>query len=713
MKKKLLYLLLFFTTWIADAQIVNIPDTNFKNKLLSATTSNNIAKDSDGNSIVIDTNGDLEIQESEALLIWQLNLGAAGMSDATGLEAFTNLRVLICSVNPLLTNLDLTNLMNLETFICDGGTGLEFLSFAGLSNLQTVFIKETNLYTIDLTGLSAIENFTLDDVPVTNLDFSDMVSLSKIGLYNTNLVNIDLNNSSLLGKLRCIGNSLVETINIKNGSTLVIGEDSLFNDNPNLNFICIDEYEEYIIDMYFDVAPSYSSYCSFTPGGDYNTITGTVIFDSENDGCENNVPHHFLKIHITDGVNEGYSFTNNNGEYMFYVGAGNYTITPEFENDWFVSSPLGQDINFPAVDGSVYTQDFCITGNGEVHEDIEVIMVPVGAARPGFPADYKIVYRNKGNQVLSGNVSCTWDYSILNEADVIPVPDIVVPGSYTWNFTNLLPFEDREIVMTLNVNAPTDEPPVNANDVLDFVATAALAGTDEIPEDNTYELNQVVVNSYDPNIITCIEGGTESSEAIGEYLHYVVDFENTGSAAASFVVVKHDINPAQFDISSLQVLNSSHQVEARINGNRLEFIFQDINLAAADHGNILFRLKSLETLQAGDTVMNTANIYFDYNYPIETNEATTLFEELVNGLDEFDIDRSVTIYPNPAENILNIEAKGAIKTIELYDIQARLLQTAEVNGTGVRFDISARAPGVYFLKITTFEGVKVEKVIKK
>ena len=52
------------------------------------------------------------------------------------------------------------------------------------------------------------------------------------------------------------------------------------------------------------------------------------------------------------------------------------------------------------IDNSVATQNFCITANG-VHPDLEIVIAPIVPARPGFTVEYKIVYRNKGNQVMS------------------------------------------------------------------------------------------------------------------------------------------------------------------------------------------------------------------------------------------------------------------------------------------------------------------------
>lgn len=710
MKKKLLYLLLFFSG-LASAQIVNIPDPVFKNLLLSADVGNNIASDSNGSPIVIDSNGDNEIQVSEALLVWRLNLGNAGISDATGLESFTNLRVIICPGNPSLTSLDLTSLSNLEQFSCDDGTGLENLNFSGLSNLKDVFIMGTNLDTIDLTGTTGMESFTLQDVPVTNLDFSDMLNLIQIGLFNTNLVNINLESSPVMDEVRLIGNLFLETLNIKNGDVFVPSQTSEFNNNPNFNFVCIDEGEEIALETFFfpNDVPNYNSYCSFTPGGVYNTITGTAIFDSAADGCgPEDSGNSFIKLNINDGTEQGSTFTNASGEYSFYTEEGDFTITPEFENDWFTVTPA--EVNFPVTDGSVSVQNFCIEPNGE-HDDVEVIMVPLNAASPGFDAHYKIVYRNKGNQSSSGTVTCSWDYQVLNPVNIDPDPVSTAPGTYTWSYTDLQPFENREILMTLNVNTPTDGNPVNNGDILSF--TALVNGLpDENPDDNEYQLSQEVVGSYDPNNIICLEGEVASPDAIGNYMHYVVNFENTGTAAASFIVVKHTINEDDFDISTLQVLNSSHQVITRVTGNKVEFIFDNINLAALDHGNILFKLKSRENLQEGDNVMNQADIYFDYNYPIETNEANTTFEEVLSGR-EFETDNTIAAYPNPVKDVLTLKGAHNLQSVNLYDIQGRLLQTTIMNSTEGVLDMSSRAKGIYLVKMVSDKGFKIEKIVKE
>jgi hypothetical protein len=51
--------------------------------------------------------------------------------------------------------------------------------------------------------------------------------------------------------------------------------------------------------------------------------------------------------------------------------------------------------------------------------------------------------------------------------------------------------------------------------------------------------------------------------------------------------------------------------------------------------------------------------------------------------------------------------------MELYDIQGRLLQSAAVNDSNVKLDLTQRASGMYFVKVKTEAGAKVEKIVKE
>ena len=102
--KKIYFLLLafsFFTT--ANAQIVNIPDANFKAKLLAANTTNSIAKNLLDVKFKIDANSDGEIQETEALQVGSLSISNFSLTSLVGVEKFTNLKTLNCNINKITT----------------------------------------------------------------------------------------------------------------------------------------------------------------------------------------------------------------------------------------------------------------------------------------------------------------------------------------------------------------------------------------------------------------------------------------------------------------------------------------------------------------------------------------------------------------------------------------------------------------------------------
>ena len=112
----------------------------------------------------------------------------------------------------------------------------------------------------------------------------------------------------------------------------------------------------------------------------------------------------------------------------------------------------------------------------------------------------------------------------------------------------------------------------------------------------------------------------------------------------------------------------------------------------------------------GDVIANIANIYFDYNAPIETNEARSTIALLSNP--SFIKDKSITVAPNPAKNKVVISAKSNLKSIEFFDVEGRLLQTVIEDTTTSTLDISNKAKGVYFLKISTDQGTGTTKIIK-
>jgi Leucine-rich repeat (LRR) protein len=855
--KKLYFLVVLAISFATQAQIVNIPDANFKAKLLSASSSNFVAINLNGNWFKIDENNDGEIQESEAAQVLRLYIDSSQISSLVGILYFYNLHTLNCIANQItnlnflgltnlsvlrcnnnlitslnvqgvssltqlycgfnqITTLDLQGLNNLVRLSCEnnqmnnidliglsslthlfcsdnqisslnanvcpslinltcqnnlltnvnlnGLTNLLFVScfnnqitsldlsgtnptilrcynnqitsldvqglsnlteincsynqlstlnIQGLSNLIKVFCDNNQLSTLNIQGLSNLTEFYCSFNQITNVNFQGLISLEILWCNNNQIISLDLQEQNNLQDLYCQNNPLI-TLLIKNASN----EYFVIQNCPNLQYICCDDSELNSVQLNITnlgyTNCHVNSYCSFTPNGTFYTIQGNTKIDSNVNGCDTsdiNFPN--LNLSITDGTNSGSLISNTSGNYSIPVQAGSHTITPVLENPtYFNISPTSFVANFP-TQTSPLNQDFCVTANG-VHHDVEVTLVPTNPARPGFDANYTIVYKNKGNQIENGAVTLDFNDAVLDLVSANPSFSSQATNSLVWNYTNLQPFETRTVNLVFNVNSPTETPAVNIGDQLNYTATISPFATDEFLNDNYSGLKQIVVGSYDPNDKTCVEGTTVDPGMIGQYVHYVIRFENTGTYAAQNVVVKDMIDLAKFDVSTLIPLHSSHDFVTRIAGNKVEFIFEGINLPFDDANNdgyVAFKIKTKSNLVVGDTFSNNANIYFDYNFPIMTNTFTTTIQVLK--VKDFEFGTHFTLYPNPVKDVLNLHSKDntTINSIEIYNALGQVV-LAVPNAIST-VDVSNLQSGSYFVKVNTDLGISNTKFIKE
>jgi hypothetical protein len=81
------------------------------------------------------------------------------------------------------------------------------------------------------------------------------------------------------------------------------------------------------------------------------------------------------------------------------------------------------------------------------------------------------------------------------------------------------------------------------------------------------------------------------------------------------------------------------------------------------------------------------------------------------GIDDEILNNSVTIFPNPANDILNIESKNLLLTkVEIYSILGKKVK--EVNSNFSDINISSMSIGLYLTKIYSEKGIAYRKFIK-
>jgi len=140
----------------------------------------------------------------------------------------------------------------------------------------------------------------------------------------------------------------------------------------------------------------------------------------------------------------------------------------------------------------------------------------------------------------------------------------------------------------------------------------------------------VILDSYDPNDKQVFPAGITSEHRIlgSEELEYVVRFQNTGNDVAYNIVIQDDLDPL-LDLSTLRIGLASHPVSFEVTGEgKATLIWRFKNIMLPDsttdepgsHGFVKFKIQPLPNLGKGTVIRNKANILFDFNSAISTNE---------------------------------------------------------------------------------------------
>lgn len=83
----------------------------------------------------------------------------------------------------------------------------------------------------------------------------------------------------------------------------------------------------------------------------------------------------------------------------------------------------------------------------------------------------------------------------------------------------------------------------------------------------------------------------------------------------------------------------------------------------------------------------------------------------VVGINDYNVDDMVSIYPNPTSSILNIEAENLV-SITIFDMSGKIVYFADENCSTASIDLSGFARSEYMIKVETKEGTSVKRIIK-
>lgn len=380
-----------------------------------------------------------------------------------------------------------------------------------------------------------------------------------------------------------------------------------------------------------------------------------------------------------------------------------YSIDPAYAAMYSITTSNYNNITVASGSG-ITTYNFPVTIL-QSYNDLAITIIPQNAPRPGFVYTNKIYYANIGNQpIASGSVSFNKDVA-TTITSISQSGTVSTPTGFTYDFTNLLPFEYREITVTFQV--PTI-PTVNAGDYLTNTASILPLTNDIVLENNSSSLSQMIINAYDPNDKMESHGPEilHSSFTSEDYLYYTIRFENTGNTSAINVRI-NDILDSRLDESSIKMISASHTYVLDRVANNLTWKFDNIMLPVSvantniGKGYVMFKVKPKPGYSVGDVISNTASIYFDFNPAIITNTFTTTFvATLETTLLE---NSSFVVYPNPAQDEVTITSSNGnyIKAITIYDIVGKTILSQDGNNEFIQtINTSELNSGIYLLQIT-------------
>lgn len=355
---------------------------------------------------------------------------------------------------------------------------------------------------------------------------------------------------------------------------------------------------------------------------------------------------------------------------------------------------------------------FQLNAGDSVHYNIPLSVIDTNAAvritlvahagfraRQGFEENYVLQVYNEGfrQQVCPVYVSFPEEIQ-FTEADIMP-DDSLGNGVYMWK-VNIAPFQKLEINLKGSVNLTTP-----AYTKVRFESWSDPAC---LRYDNKDSLVLKVVGAHDPNDKQNFPEGYITPKT--DKIIYHIRFQNTGTDTATkvWVVDTLDLNLPMIKVQMTGCSHNKFNITLSSDGVQT-WTFDSIMLPDSSvdlegsQGYITYEitLNTANPLRHGDTIVNTAYIYFDYQNAIVTN--TVLNEMRKEESAEPPIpgpNDPYLVYPNPSRgNFTVANLTGTESVCIVYDALGKSLGTWILAAEGeTSIDLSRCSMGVYYLK---------------
>ncbi|MEO8069473.1 MAG: hypothetical protein ABI599_17380 [Flavobacteriales bacterium] len=447
-------------------------------------------------------------------------------------------------------------------------------------------------------------------------------------------------------------------------------------------------------------------------GGNCGTLSGSLFFDHDQD-CVQDVADEGIPYRVlTILPNQQYVITNIDGAYGTNLGPGNYTLDQAPGADLLPLCPAANPVPFVITNGGATVLD--VADSSLIPLDLGVQMLAT-AARPGFIQTVYLTVRNLSGQ-QSGAVDATFTFDPeFAFVSSVPTPSGVVGNVVTWSGLSA-PTAFGSLGFSVQLQLPPN--PGLIGTVVTHQWSAFQPNTESSLVNNTTDLSTTVTGSYDPNAKEVRTSTRWSNDLyyIGqdEYLDYVIQFQNTGTDTA-FTVAITDTLDADLDMSSFEQGLASHAFSVQFLPERVvKWTFNNILLPdsstneALSHGLVSFRIKPAQPLQPGTVMSNAADIFFDFNSAVRTNDA------VVTATQGTDVENTapgstLSLVPNPTHDrvmIVGLMDPGAIRSIEAFSSDGKRVEVEMIRADRGTLDLSRWPVGAYLLMVWTTDGAR-------
>ncbi|MBL0126483.1 MAG: T9SS type A sorting domain-containing protein [Flavobacteriales bacterium] len=252
--------------------------------------------------------------------------------------------------------------------------------------------------------------------------------------------------------------------------------------------------------------------------------------------------------------------------------------------------------------------------------------------------------------------------------------------------------------------------------------TSSMSASNTLAEstmgNNSATFSTTVIGSYDPNekVAATSSGWSNALYYIDqdEWIDYTIRFQNTGTASAIDVVVT-DTLTSELDMATFVQGASTHPFEVSFKPGRVvEWRFANILLPdsnineVASHGLVGFRIKPIQPLLPGTLINNNADIFFDFNPPIRTNDAV-LTAELGTAVSEL-VPEQVLMLPNPVSDHITLTSNNTtILGVRVFSADGRLMRSERSNANRCTLDVADLTPGIYVAQVRLASGGVVQQ----